>query len=97
MPYRVGYRVYRYRRLCRLPIRVYAYLAKIVPETRLEIGSGGCVQRLPRRAQHLVHRGRCPIGGLGFPRMPPLKLFTTLPGICLTAQAPELAPETCQG
>src|SRR3954454_15379998 len=22
---------------------------------------------------------------------------TTLPGICLTAQAPELAPETCQG
>src|SRR3954452_22848409 len=23
--------------------------------------------------------------------------LTTLPGICLTAQAPELAPETCQG
>ena len=54
-------------RLCRLrrSYRVHPHRTDVATETGLEVRAGGCIERLPRRAEHLVHNaGRFTTGAV---------------------------------
>ena len=54
----VGMRAHLARRSRGAHAGVHPHIAEFLPEARLEIGAGDCIERLPRRAKRRVHAGR---------------------------------------
>src|SRR5579863_2713574 len=54
----ISTRIQRARRLRCSLVRVYAHFGKVVAKARLKQGTGGLVQRLAGRVQHLMHDRR---------------------------------------
>ena len=54
----VGMRAHLARRSRGAHAGVHPHIAEFLPEARLEIGAGGGIERLPRRAKRRVHAGR---------------------------------------
>ena len=51
------------RRLLGRGARMHPHPREVAPEARLEIGARGRIERLPRRAEHVLHDGRRRAGG----------------------------------
>ena len=77
VPYRVGQRVHRVSRFGGLGVSVYPHPAEVVAEARLHEGAGTRVERLARRAKHLVDDVR---HRRGFGRVGTLALWIALFG-----------------
>ena len=59
----VGMRIHVARRLPGGRVRMHPHAGKILPEARLQKASRCRIERLPRRAQHLMHDGWRLAGG----------------------------------